>query len=127
MCRCGRRSSCLPAKPAGAAPRLLVTAGSNGALVFNETMPKIVARLLSEVPGLTIVHQSGPRRLEETRAEYSRERSGCGAVVGGGVPEGHAGAVCGGGCGAGAVGEYDGGAVCRGQGVGAGAVADGGG
>lgn len=60
----------LPPRPEGAAPRLLITAGSNGALVFNETMPKIVARLLAEVPGLTIVHQSGPRALEATRAAY---------------------------------------------------------
>jgi UDP-N-acetylglucosamine--N-acetylmuramyl-(pentapeptide) pyrophosphoryl-undecaprenol N-acetylglucosamine transferase len=54
----------------GSPLRLLVTAGSNGALVFNEAMPKIAARLLAAVPGLTIVHQSGPRRLEETRAAY---------------------------------------------------------
>jgi UDP-N-acetylglucosamine--N-acetylmuramyl-(pentapeptide) pyrophosphoryl-undecaprenol N-acetylglucosamine transferase len=60
----------LSERPIGAAPRLLVTAGSNGALVFNETVPLIAARLLSEVPGLTIVHQSGPRKLEETRAAY---------------------------------------------------------
>jgi UDP-N-acetylglucosamine--N-acetylmuramyl-(pentapeptide) pyrophosphoryl-undecaprenol N-acetylglucosamine transferase len=53
------------------APRLLVTAGSNGALVFNETMPKIVARLLDAVPGLTIVHQAGVRRLEQTREEFA--------------------------------------------------------
>jgi UDP-N-acetylglucosamine--N-acetylmuramyl-(pentapeptide) pyrophosphoryl-undecaprenol N-acetylglucosamine transferase len=57
-------------RPQEAAPRLLVTAGSNGALVFNETLPKIVAQLLETVPGLTIVHQSGPRRLDETRAAY---------------------------------------------------------
>jgi len=61
----------LPPRPAGAAPRLLVTAGSNGALVFNETMPKIVARLLDAVPGLTIVHQAGTRRLEQTREEFA--------------------------------------------------------
>ena len=61
----------LPPRPVGAAPRLLVTAGSNGALVFNQTMPRIVAGLLEEVPGLTIVHQAGVRRLEETRAEYA--------------------------------------------------------
>jgi UDP-N-acetylglucosamine--N-acetylmuramyl-(pentapeptide) pyrophosphoryl-undecaprenol N-acetylglucosamine transferase len=61
----------LPPRPAGeAALRLLVTAGSNGALIFNETMPKIAATLLAEVPGLTIVHQAGVRRLEQTRAEY---------------------------------------------------------
>jgi UDP-N-acetylglucosamine--N-acetylmuramyl-(pentapeptide) pyrophosphoryl-undecaprenol N-acetylglucosamine transferase len=61
----------LPARPVEAAPRLLVTAGSNGALVFNQTMPRIVVGLLEEVPGLTIVHQAGVRRLEETRAEYA--------------------------------------------------------
>ncbi|MEO6923189.1 MAG: UDP-N-acetylglucosamine--N-acetylmuramyl-(pentapeptide) pyrophosphoryl-undecaprenol N-acetylglucosamine transferase, partial [Bryocella sp.] len=59
----------IAAKTSGA-PRLLVTAGSNGALIFNEMMPKIAARLLAAVPGLTIVHQSGARRLEETRAEF---------------------------------------------------------
>lgn len=61
----------LPARPVGAPPRLLVTAGSNGAQVFNETMPLIVRQLLEEVEGLTIVHQAGPRRLEETRAAYA--------------------------------------------------------
>jgi len=61
----------LPPRPAGAAPRLLVTAGSNGALVFNETMPKIVSQLLQDVPGLTVVHQAGMRRLEQTRAEFA--------------------------------------------------------
>jgi UDP-N-acetylglucosamine--N-acetylmuramyl-(pentapeptide) pyrophosphoryl-undecaprenol N-acetylglucosamine transferase len=61
----------LPPKPQGAAPRLLVTAGSNVALIFNETMPKIAARLLEGVPRLTIVHQAGERRLEQTRAEYA--------------------------------------------------------
>ena len=65
----------LPARPLGAPPRLLVTAGSNGALIFNETMPKIVGRLLAAVPGLTIVHQSGQRMLEQTRAAYAAQRS----------------------------------------------------
>jgi UDP-N-acetylglucosamine--N-acetylmuramyl-(pentapeptide) pyrophosphoryl-undecaprenol N-acetylglucosamine transferase len=60
----------LQQRPVGAAPGLLVTAGSNGALVFNETMPKIAAHLLVEVPGLTIVHQSGPRQLEATVGAY---------------------------------------------------------
>jgi UDP-N-acetylglucosamine--N-acetylmuramyl-(pentapeptide) pyrophosphoryl-undecaprenol N-acetylglucosamine transferase len=58
-------------RPAGAPPRLLVTAGSNGALIFNETMPRIVAALLGAVPGLTIVHQAGARALEATRAAYA--------------------------------------------------------
>ena len=61
----------LPARGASEAPRLLVTAGSNGALVFNQTMPLIAAELLRDVPGLTIVHQSGPRAVESTRAAYA--------------------------------------------------------
>jgi len=59
-------------RPVGGAPRLLVTAGSNGALVFNETMPLIAAQLLEDIPGLTIMHQSGPRQLEATRAAYAK-------------------------------------------------------
>lgn len=59
-------------RPVGGAPRLLVTAGSNGAQVFNETMPLIVAQLLEDVPGLTIVHQAGPRQLEATRTAYAK-------------------------------------------------------
>ena len=66
---------------AGAAPRLLVTAGSNGALVFNETMPKIVAELLDAVPGLTIVHQAGARQLEATRAAYAASGADRGALA----------------------------------------------
>ncbi|WP_103932684.1 undecaprenyldiphospho-muramoylpentapeptide beta-N-acetylglucosaminyltransferase [Bryocella elongata] len=58
-------------KGAGEAPRLLVTAGSNGAQVFNETLPKIALRLMEAVPGLTIVHQSGVRQLEATQAAYA--------------------------------------------------------
>lgn len=60
----------VPARPEHAPPHLLVTAGSNGAQIFNEVMPKIAARLLGAVPGLTITHQSGPRQLEATREAY---------------------------------------------------------
>jgi len=61
----------LPPRPAGAPPRLLVTAGSNGALIFNETMPKIAAELLETVPELTIVHQAGARALDATCAAFA--------------------------------------------------------
>jgi UDP-N-acetylglucosamine--N-acetylmuramyl-(pentapeptide) pyrophosphoryl-undecaprenol N-acetylglucosamine transferase len=68
----------LPARPPGAPPRLLVTAGSQGAQVFNDVMPRIVPGLLRQVPGLTIVHQSGARHLETTRAAF--EASGADAA-----------------------------------------------
>jgi len=61
----------LPPRPASIHPRLLVTAGSNGALIFNETMPMVAAELLEDVPGLTIVHQSGARQFDVTQAAYA--------------------------------------------------------
>ena len=60
----------LPPKPPDAAPRLLVTAGSQGAAVFNDLLPRLVPRLLRALPGLMIVHQSGPRQLQATHAAY---------------------------------------------------------
>jgi UDP-N-acetylglucosamine--N-acetylmuramyl-(pentapeptide) pyrophosphoryl-undecaprenol N-acetylglucosamine transferase len=57
-------------RPADAAPRLLVTAGSQGARIFNELMPNIVAELLAAVPGLTIVHQAGARHVLPTRGAF---------------------------------------------------------
>ena len=55
-------------KPAGSPPQLLVTAGSQGAAVFNDMLPRILPRLLRALPELTVVHQAGARHLETTRA-----------------------------------------------------------
>ncbi len=60
----------LPPRPAGAPPRLLVTAGSQGAALFNDVMPRILPGLLRQIPKLTIVHQAGARHLETTRAAF---------------------------------------------------------
>jgi UDP-N-acetylglucosamine--N-acetylmuramyl-(pentapeptide) pyrophosphoryl-undecaprenol N-acetylglucosamine transferase len=62
----------VPNRALGAEPRLLITAGSNGAKIFNETLPEIATRLLERVPGLTIVHQTGERALDATREAYVR-------------------------------------------------------
>lgn len=51
-------------------PRLLITAGSNGAKVFNDTLPLIAADLLAAIPNLTIVHQTGERAFTATEAAY---------------------------------------------------------
>ncbi len=51
-------------------PKLLVFGGSQGARLFNQGLPKIVAGLLDAVPGLTILHQSGARHAESTQAAY---------------------------------------------------------
>ena len=61
----------LPAKPDGAPPQLLITAGSQGAAVFNEMMPRILNGLLRALPELTVVHQAGARHLEATRAAFA--------------------------------------------------------
>jgi UDP-N-acetylglucosamine--N-acetylmuramyl-(pentapeptide) pyrophosphoryl-undecaprenol N-acetylglucosamine transferase len=60
----------VPDKALGGEPRLLITAGSNGAKIFNETLPGIAARLLERVPGLTIVHQTGEKALAATAEAY---------------------------------------------------------
>jgi len=60
----------LAARPAGAAPHLLVFGGSQGARVLNTTMPQIAAALLAAVPGLTVLHQAGARHAEPTLAAY---------------------------------------------------------
>ena len=52
-------------------PRLLIFGGSQGARLFNQTLPKIARSLLDAVPGLTIVHQSGVRHAEATQAAYA--------------------------------------------------------
>jgi UDP-N-acetylglucosamine--N-acetylmuramyl-(pentapeptide) pyrophosphoryl-undecaprenol N-acetylglucosamine transferase len=62
----------VPDKLLGAEPRLLITAGSNGAKIFNETIPGIAARLLERVPGLTIVHQTGEKALSATAEAYAK-------------------------------------------------------
>jgi UDP-N-acetylglucosamine--N-acetylmuramyl-(pentapeptide) pyrophosphoryl-undecaprenol N-acetylglucosamine transferase len=49
---------------------LLIFGGSQGARLFNDTLPKIVPALLDAVPGLTILHQSGVRHAGVTEAAY---------------------------------------------------------
>lgn len=60
----------LEAPPADAPTHLLVFGGSQGARLFNQTMPKIVAALLEAVPGLTILHQCGAKHVEPTLAAF---------------------------------------------------------
>jgi len=62
----------VPDRVLGAGPRLLITAGSNGAKIFNETMPLIAGPLLARVPGLTMVHQTGERALAATSEAYAQ-------------------------------------------------------
>ena len=57
--------------PVSTAPHLLVFGGSQGARIFNLHIAKIVAPLLTAVPGLTVLHQCGARHLEQTRADFA--------------------------------------------------------
>jgi UDP-N-acetylglucosamine--N-acetylmuramyl-(pentapeptide) pyrophosphoryl-undecaprenol N-acetylglucosamine transferase len=61
----------VPDRVLGSERRLLITAGSNGAKIFNDTLPMIAKTLLEQVPGLTIVHQSGEKALSATREAYA--------------------------------------------------------
>ncbi len=58
-------------RPDAGDSRLLITAGSQGARVFNDTLPGIAGELLERVPGLTIVHQAGAGHVEKTIAAYA--------------------------------------------------------
>ncbi len=51
-------------------PHLLVFGGSQGARLFNTTLPKIAANLLTAVPRLTILHQCGMRHAEVTKTAF---------------------------------------------------------
>ena len=61
----------IPDRPTGESSRLLITAGSNGAKIFNDTLPLIADNLLAAVPGLTVVHQTGERAFESTVSAYA--------------------------------------------------------
>src|ERR1700722_3532601 len=54
----------LPSRSAGDPPRLLIMGGSQGARALNQRMPEIAKALLDRIPGLTILHQAGPRHAE---------------------------------------------------------------
>ena len=54
----------------GIVPHLLVFGGSQGARILNVHMPLLISALLKAVPGLTVLHQSGSRHAETTRAAY---------------------------------------------------------
>lgn len=58
--------------PPPSPPHLLVFGGSQGARIFNQTMPQIVSALLHAVPGLTLLHQCGARHAESTQAAYAQ-------------------------------------------------------
>jgi UDP-N-acetylglucosamine--N-acetylmuramyl-(pentapeptide) pyrophosphoryl-undecaprenol N-acetylglucosamine transferase len=56
--------------PASTTPHLLVFGGSQGASIFNTHVSKIARGLLDSVPGLTILHQSGLKNFESTKAAF---------------------------------------------------------
>ena len=62
----------LPAGP----PRILVLGGSQGAKQLNDALPPALARISARHPDLTVVHQAGREKLEETREAYRRHPLG---------------------------------------------------
>ena len=57
--------------PSAPTPHLLVFGGSQGARIFNTHLPLVIRALLDAVPGLTVLHQSGGRHFEQTKAAYA--------------------------------------------------------
>lgn len=60
----------IPPRSPSQQKHLLVFGGSQGARVLNEIMPQILFPLLRDTPGLTVLHQSGPRTEAATRQAY---------------------------------------------------------
>jgi UDP-N-acetylglucosamine--N-acetylmuramyl-(pentapeptide) pyrophosphoryl-undecaprenol N-acetylglucosamine transferase len=54
-----------------APPHLFVFGGSQGARLFNQTLPQVAPALFNAVPNLTILHQSGTRHFDATVAAYT--------------------------------------------------------
>jgi len=59
-------------KQPGERKRLLVFGASQGARVFNDLLPKIMERLLTALPDLDVIHQTGARHGEATAQAYAR-------------------------------------------------------
>jgi UDP-N-acetylglucosamine--N-acetylmuramyl-(pentapeptide) pyrophosphoryl-undecaprenol N-acetylglucosamine transferase len=57
--------------PTSTAPHLLIFGGSQGARIFNNAVPALIRDLLEAVPGLTVLHQSGARLFEQTKAAFA--------------------------------------------------------
>ncbi len=57
--------------PSTGKPHLLIFGGSQGARIFNTRVPSVIPALLDAVPGLTVLHQSGIRHIEQTKAAYA--------------------------------------------------------
>jgi UDP-N-acetylglucosamine--N-acetylmuramyl-(pentapeptide) pyrophosphoryl-undecaprenol N-acetylglucosamine transferase len=51
-------------------PHLLIFGGSQGARLFNNSVPAILPALLEAVPSLTVLHQCGARHAEATQAAF---------------------------------------------------------
>lgn len=59
-------------RSAGPPSRLLVLGGSQGARAINRAMADAAPLLFRARPDLTLVHQTGPRDLDDVRAAYTR-------------------------------------------------------
>jgi len=60
---------------------LLIMGGSQGALAVNQVISELLPELARLYPGLSIVHQTGVKDLERTRAAYAKDFPGKFEVV----------------------------------------------
>jgi UDP-N-acetylglucosamine--N-acetylmuramyl-(pentapeptide) pyrophosphoryl-undecaprenol N-acetylglucosamine transferase len=58
-------------RPVDSTPMLLVFGGSQGAHAINQVMIQAAPRLRERIPGIRVVHQTGERDYEETKATYA--------------------------------------------------------
>jgi UDP-N-acetylglucosamine--N-acetylmuramyl-(pentapeptide) pyrophosphoryl-undecaprenol N-acetylglucosamine transferase len=61
----------VPPSATSVVPRLLVVGGSQGARAINTAVVAAASQLQRRLPGLEIVHQTGPRDLDAVRAGYA--------------------------------------------------------
>jgi UDP-N-acetylglucosamine--N-acetylmuramyl-(pentapeptide) pyrophosphoryl-undecaprenol N-acetylglucosamine transferase len=61
----------LPERVSDGSQHLLTFGGSLGARALNQAMPRVVAKLLTTLPRLSILHQAGAKHAEATQAAYA--------------------------------------------------------
>jgi UDP-N-acetylglucosamine--N-acetylmuramyl-(pentapeptide) pyrophosphoryl-undecaprenol N-acetylglucosamine transferase len=69
----------ITSRPADALPTLLIFGGSQGARAINEAVVAALPILREKLPGLKIIHQTGPKELPGVQAGY--EKAGVAAKV----------------------------------------------
>src|SRR3954471_3978585 len=71
----------VPAAATPHPPALLLMGGSQGSRALNYVMSEAAAELIRRVPGIHIIHQTGPREFEQVRSAYEASGASASAEV----------------------------------------------